>query len=120
MPDFNGLFGPSYKLTGVNNLRRGLMRRIMNSKDGKIFSAKVNAVAGATAGTNNVVVTEKETPVRRGQPFTGIVNVSTRTVINRPSTAADVAEVKKALTQPAEQVFVKDLSGNGGGGKRGF
>lgn len=124
MPDFNGLFGQPYKPIGVNNLRRGLLRRILNSQDGKVFAAKVNALVGATPGTNQVVATRVESLAQRPstkQAPGGDVPIVTKTLINRPSNAADVAEIKAALVPTADVVFAKDRSGNGGGGKiKGF
>lgn len=125
MPDFSGLFnyvhGKPYARVGVNNLKRKLLQRLANSDDGQVFSAKVLALAGATVGTNNVVIRRTRVVARQQNlfPNAGIVPVVTTTVRNSASTTADNNEIKADLIPPADLVFAKDLSGNGGGGHKG-
>lgn len=125
MPDFSGLFdyvhGKPYKRVGVNALKRNLLQRLQNSDDGQAFSAKVNALSGLAVGAANVVVRRTRVVARRQNenPNAGIVPIVTTTIRNSPSTAADNTEVRADLIPPTDVVFPKDLSGNGGGGRKG-
>ena len=125
MPTWAGgwdhVYGQSYApLNEPNSIERSVAR--LMAAQGNIGMAAVGvaltgAAVGATATASYTQITAKQAD---GFNLGGKVDIAPRTVINRPTTAADEQRFDAQL-QPkwAPTTYPPDLSGNGGGGKLG-
>lgn len=143
MPLFNGSYsglydrwyGQPYSPLGtntneVNATERLAVARVLRSKGGRAFARLMYALTGAGAGAT---ATEAAASLAASAGIAGGVNdplsqggkrtVAATNLVNRVTTAADIALVQDTLTKAfgptVNSGYPVDKSGNGGGGKVG-
>jgi hypothetical protein len=125
MPSWAGgwdnMFGQPYALTGETGAAGRSLARLMHAtaqKDvGAVMTALDGVAPGATALSTHAYVQARQTD---GLNFGGQVPIVQTQLINRATTAADVAQLN-AIYKPtfAPTVYPVEKSGNSGGGKLG-
>lgn len=99
------------------------LSKIMFKRANGVTKRLLAALIGAASGSN---ATETYSRVTAAVPFLsqftggGVVPVEVVTQINRNTSAADVTNLKAAISRTPSVTFVADASGNGGGGHGGY
>jgi hypothetical protein len=109
---FNGLTQQDYDWAAEFNIQA-------NRKFRQILYALVGVAPGASMSAPYVRVLAQQA---LSNPFAlgGLVPIETTTYINRNTAAGDVTNIRALLDRLAGSIaYVKDLSGNGGGGLPG-
>ena len=132
-------FTPTLGVDGANNgvqsgaiQRNGLMQqdtdinRAFVTQGNRITQALMLALIGAVAGGTALaikvqVVGSSLSADSTGAQGGGVVPIQTVTLINRPTTAQDVTNLKTLVSfSRGPSTYVQDVSGNGGGSRLGW
>lgn len=132
MANWSGLwdrqYGTPYAMIGgntpeYNNTLKQEVANLSRGRGGRVLTAIIAALTGAAAGQTAASTYKQVDPdPALGQSYSGggKRTVSTKTDINRATTAADLTLVDNLLGQINGTLLTStDKSGNGGGGKVG-
>lgn len=131
MTNFSGLefqidgVGTDYAIQGSQPTHRKRLSRMMKRQATRKISELLDTLIGAAAGsTASASVKQVDHDADPGNPVVngGVRTINTVSLINRATTAADVADLKSFLTiggseAQRDPTYPTDASGNGGGGK---
>lgn len=115
--EFWGQGGVAYSLLVNRYPQRNRIRGVVNREGFRAFTALANSLIGASAGSGTgAITTRKVAPVASNAVDGGRRTIDTVSVINRTTTAADVAALKEMLFNVTRRpaTYARDRSGNGG------
>lgn len=122
---WDGVHGETYALqTDKHPIRKRVSVHMRRSRIGlRILNELLDSTIGAAAGGAAAAsVSRVEAIQQLGDiGYGGAVSIESRTLINRVTTAADIADLKTIFSEQKDaNAYPTDASGNGGGGKVGI
>ena len=108
------------QFNGIGQQDDKIAKLLQSGSSGRILRALWFALTGGAPG-GNASVTKARVQAVQGGGHGGVIPVEVQTILNRSTTAADLAALRALMNRvvyPA--TYVADLSGNGGGGKGAY
>lgn len=124
MPTYSGLYNTVYNETYALLVDKWPMRKRINTlfRKSRTGARELHAILDATFGVaSSVSVSDSYSRVQAtsnpGEPVTngGARTIESRSIINRNTTAADIATLDAIVTETSKPTYPIDKSGNGGG-----